>query len=107
MRDLLLVLVIAAMSLPFLLSHVGGAHLGAGQEDLAQSARRAAYDQRSSLSNSLSHKVVRVEAVEGGLLLRENYYTFLGIPWGWSEAVVSPEGGVTGVRTHLTLDSLF
>jgi hypothetical protein len=106
-RDLLLLFVILAMGLPFLVAGVGEVDLDARQEELVRQARRAAYEERSSLSNSLSHKVVRAETADAGLLIKERYYTFFGLPWGWSQATVSSEGEVVNLRTHLTLDALF
>jgi hypothetical protein len=106
-RDLLLLFVVLAMGLPFLVASLGEADLGPSEEELVRQARRAAYEERSSLSNSLAHKVIVARAGDEGLYVRERYYTFFGIPWGWSEATVSPEGEVTKVRTSLTLDRLF
>ena len=103
-RDSLLVLVILAMGLPFLVAAVGASSLTAEQKDLARMARRAAYAQQDWLSNSMTHKVVRAEALpSGGLHVRERYYTFWGLPWGWSEADVSAAGEVSALRTGLTV----
>lgn len=103
-RDSLLVLVILAMGLPFVVAAVGGASLDAEQQELARMARRAAYAQQDWLSNSMAHKVVRAEPLpSGGLHVREHYYTFWGLPWGWSEADVSAAGEVSAVHTRLSV----
>ncbi len=97
-------LVILAMGLPFVIGAVGGASLDAEQQDLARMARRAAYAQQDWLSNSMAHKVVRAELLpSGGLHVREHYYTFWGLPWGWSEADVSATGEVSALRTGLSV----
>ena len=101
-RDSLLVLVILAMGLPFVVAALGGSPLTADQRDLARMARRAAYAQQDWLSNSMAHKVVRAEPLAtGGLHVREHYYTFWGLPWGWSEADVSAAGEVSALKTGL------
>lgn len=103
-RDSLLVLVILAMGLPFLVAAVGGVSVSAEQQDLVRAARRAAYEQQDWLSNSMAHKLVAAKALpSGGLYVRERYYTFWGIPWGWSEADVSAAGEVSGLRTVLNI----
>jgi hypothetical protein len=103
-RDSLLVLVILAMGLPFVIAAVGGATLDAEQRELARIARRAAYAQQDWLSNSMAHKVVLATPLpSGGLRVRERYYTFWALPWGWSEADVSATGEVSALRTGLSL----
>lgn len=103
-RDSLLVLVILAMGLPFVVAALGGSSLTAEQRDLARMARRAAYTQQDWLSNSMAHKVVRAQPLpSGGLHVREHYYTFWGLPWGWSEADVSATGEVSALHTGLTV----
>lgn|GEM_PF-1603703 len=103
-RDSLLVLVILAMGLPFVVAAVGHVPLDVEQQDLARLARRAAYARQDWLSNSMSHKVVLATPLaSGGLHVRERYYTFWGLPWGWSEADVSAAGDVTALRTGLTV----
>lgn len=106
-RDVLLVLVIAAMGLPFLVANLGEASLTAEEEELARAARRAAYLEESLLSNSLANKTVETERLGEALRLRQHYYTFFGLRWGWSEANVSPDGRVTKLQTGLTLSELF
>ena len=103
-RDSLLVLVVLAMGLPFVIAAVGGATLDADQRELARIARRAAYAQQDWLSNSMAHKVVLATTLpSGGLRVRERYYTFWGLPWGWSEADVSAAGEVSSLRTGLSM----
>jgi type II secretory pathway pseudopilin PulG len=104
LRDSLLVLVILAMGLPFVVAALGSSPLTAEQRDLARTARRAAYAQQDWLSNSMTHKVVLATPLpSGGLRVRERYYTFWGLPWGWSEADVSAAGEVSALRTGLSL----
>ncbi len=103
-RDGLVILVILAMALPFIVAAIGGPSLTTAQRGQADRARRAAYVQQDWLSNSMAHKVVAVKEVSGGgLVVRERYYTFFGIPWGWSEATVASDGTISGLSTHLTL----
>lgn len=103
-RDSLLILVIMAMGLPFVVAAVGGVSVPADQQDLVRVARRAAYAQQDWLSNSMAHKVVVAKLLpSGGLHVRERYYTFWGLPWGWSEADVSAAGEVTALRTGLSI----
>lgn len=107
-RDGLLLLVILAMGLPFVMARVGAADLSPGQEESARLARRAAYEQQDWLANSMSNKVVAVEPTpDGGLRIEQRYYTFWGLPWGSSEAVVIADGTVTQVTTRLTVRDLF
>lgn len=101
-------LVILAMGLPFVAAAVGGASLDAEQQELARMARRAAYAQQDWLSNSMAHKVVRAEPLpSGGLHVHEHYYTFWGLPWGWSEADVSAAGEVKALRAGLSVQASF
>jgi hypothetical protein len=108
-RDGLLLLVILAMGLPFVMARVGAADLSSGQEESARLARRAAYEQQDWLVNSMSNKVVAVEPTpDGGLRIQQRYYTFWGLPWGSSEAVVIvADGTVTQVTTRLAVRDLF
>lgn len=107
-RDSLLILVILAMGLPFVVAAVGGVKVSTDQQDLVRFARRAAYTQQDWLSNSMSHKVVVAKPLPaGGVHIRENYYTFWGLPWGWSEADVSAAGEVSGLRTGLSIRGSF
>lgn len=103
-RDSLLVLVILAMGLPFAIAAVGGVSLNPEQKELARMARRVAYAKQDWLSNSMAHKVVSAAPLpSGGLHVRERYYTFWGLPWGWSEADVSAAGKVSALRTGLSV----
>ena len=107
-RDALLVFVILAMGLPFLVARVGGADLNDDQRRLVRLARHAALEQQDWLSNSLANKAVEVEPVgEGSLRVRLRYYTFFGLPWGWSEATVAADGRVSELDTGLYLPGLF
>lgn len=107
-RDALLVFVILAMGLPFLVARVGGADLNDDQRHLVRLARRAALEQQDWLSNSLTNKAVEVELLGGGSLrVRLRYYTFFGLPWGWSEATVAADGRVSELDTGLYLQGLF
>jgi len=103
----LLVFVILAMGLPFLVAGVGEAHLTPRQAEHARLARLAAYEQQDWLANSMANKVISVEPVPGGARMSQRYYTFFGLPWGWSEAVVGDAGDVSDLSTGLTLGSLF
>jgi hypothetical protein len=102
-----LVAVIAAMGLPFLVASIGERDLTGEEEQLAQRVRRAALEQRSSLSNSLASKVVRAEPVDGGIRVRHRFYTFFGLPWGWCEGTGSEGGEVADLSTGLYLKNLF
>ncbi|MCZ7662352.1 MAG: hypothetical protein M5U22_05170 [Thermoleophilia bacterium] len=107
-RDALLLFVILAMGLPFLVARVGEADVPAGQEELVRVVRRAAFQQQDWLSNSLANKVVEAGTeADGTLRVRLHYYTFFGLPWGWSEATVAADGQVRNLRTGLTLQGLF
>jgi len=106
-RDLLLVFVILAMGLPFLVTRVGDAHLTPQQTEHARLARLAAYAQQDWLANSMSNKVVSAETVDTGTRISQRYYTFFGLPWGSSEAVVGEDGQVNDLSTSLALGSLF
>jgi len=39
--------------------------------------------------------------------VRLRYYTLFGLPWGWSEAMVSADGRVSELDTGLYLPGLF
>ncbi len=106
-RDLLLVIVILAMALPFLVARVGEVPLTPQQTEHARLARLAAYEQQDWLANSMANKVVSVAPVAGGVRMSQRYYTFFGLPWGWSEAVVGDDGDVSDLSTGLTLGSFF
>lgn len=107
LRDALLVLVILAMGLPFVVARVGGATLTPEQEDAAKLGRRAAYEQQDWLANSMSNKVSRVGVESQGTRFEYRYYTFFGLPWGSSEAVVAADGSVGDVITSLTIGEIF
>lgn len=107
-RDGLLLLVILAMGLPFLVARIGAVDLTSEQEESARLARRAAYEQQDWLANSMSNKVVALESLpDGGVRIEQRYYTFWGLPWGSSEAVVGADGAVSGVTTRLLVQDLF
>jgi len=107
LRDALLVIVILAMGLPFVVARVGGAPLTVDQLDAAKAGRRAAYEQQDWLANSMSNKVARVAVESGGTRFEFRYYTFFGLPWGSSEALVASDGSVSDVSTSLTLGRVF
>lgn len=107
-RDGLLLLVILAMGLPFLVARVGAADLTPDHEERARLARRAAYEQQDWLANSMSNKVAAVELLpDDSLRIEQRYYTFWGLPWGASEAVVAADGTVSEVTTRLRVHDLF
>ena len=107
LRDALLVFVILAMALPFIVARIGDEPLTPEQEEQAKSGRRAAYEQQDWLANSMSNKVTDAVAVSAGTRFEYRYYTFFGLPWGSSEAVVAADGSVSDVTTSLTLDGIF
>jgi hypothetical protein len=102
-RDGLLVFVILAMGLPFLVANIGEKPLAEEQEELVRAARHAALVRQDWLGNALASKVVEAESgPEGGLRVRQRFYTFFGLPWGWYEATVTPDGAVHDLETGLT-----
>jgi len=107
LRDALLVFVILAMGLPFLVARISDAPLTPEQEQQARLGRRAAYEQQDWLANSMSNKVTDAVVESGGTRFEYRYYTFFGLPWGSSEAVVAADGSVGDVTTSLALDGIF
>jgi hypothetical protein len=107
LRDALLVFVILAMALPFLVARIGDHPLAPIQQEQARLGRRAAYEQQDWLANSMSNKVTDAVVESGGTRFEYRYYTFFGLPWGSSEAVVSADGSVSHVTTSLVLDGIF
>jgi hypothetical protein len=105
-RDGLLLFVILAMSLPFIVSQLGRAGLSAPETLLAATARRAAMRQDDWLANSVSNKTALVDRLPGGdLRFRQEYYTFFGVPWAWSEVTVDGQGRIVQIDTKLTVSS--
>jgi hypothetical protein len=103
-RDGLLLFVVLAMSLPFIVSQFGRVGLSAHETQLAATARRAAMRQDDWLTNSLSNKTASVDRLPGGdLRFRQDYYTFFGVPWGWSRVTVDAQGRVVQIDTKLTV----
>ena len=103
-RDGLLLFVILAMSLPFIVSQFGRAGLSAQEMQLAATARRAAMRQDDWLTNSVSNKTAAVERLAGGdLRFRQEYYTFFGVPWGWSEVTIDVQGRIVQIDTKLVV----
>jgi hypothetical protein len=102
-RDGLLLFVILAMGLPFVVSQFGRADLSASERQLAASARRAACRQDDWLANAVSNKTAVVDRLpDSGLRFRQVYYTFFGVPWGWSEVTVDAQGRAVQIDTKLT-----
>ncbi len=99
--------VILAMALPFIVARIGDEPLTPEQEEQAKLGRRAAYEQQDWLANSMSNKVTDAVAASAGTRFEYRYYTFFGLPWGSSEAVVAADGSVSDVTTSLTLDGIF
>ena len=94
------------MGLPFVVAQFGRADLSAPEVQLAATARRAAMRQDDWLANSVSNKTAAVDRLPGGeLRFRQEYYTFFGVPWGWSEVTVDAQGRVVQIDTKLTVGS--
>jgi hypothetical protein len=55
----------------------------------------------------MSTKVSAVSVEGEGHLFEYRYYTFFGIPWGSSQAYVTPDGSVSDVSTSLTIRKIF
>lgn len=92
------------MSLPFIVAQFGRAGLSAEEVSLAAMARTAAMRQDDWLANSVSNKTAAVDRLPGGeLRFRQEYYTFFGVPWAWSEVTVDAQGRVVQVDTKLTV----
>lgn len=107
-RDGLLLLVILAMGLPFVMARLGAADVSAEQQEPVRVARRAAYQQQDWLANSMANKVTGIRpGPDGSLRVAQRYYTFWGLPWGTSEAVVAADGSVSSVTTRLFVQDLF
>jgi hypothetical protein len=105
-RDGLLLFVILAMGLPFVVSQFGRADLSASERQLAAAARRTACRQDDWLANAVSNKTAAVERFPGGgLRLRQEYYTFFGVPWGWSQVTIDAHGRIVQIDTKLTAGS--